>query len=76
MWYFNICFNTYFYTFVDVDDGNVHLTNLAKDQWKVRGLSIDVLEQHRRMRIIFNGLLKNIGRKGNENIEHVQFHFM
>lgn len=70
---FFLCFNNSLFNFTD--KGHVHLTNLAKQQWRIKGLSIEVLEPFRRLRITFNGLLKNIGRNSNE-VEHVQFHFM
>lgn len=70
------CYHLYNLFIFILEDGGVYVTNLAKEQWKVKGLSIEVLEPYRRMRIIFNGLLRNVAMKNREQVEHVQFHFM
>ncbi|XP_056640414.1 uncharacterized phosphotransferase YvkC-like isoform X1 [Diorhabda sublineata] len=66
-------------------DGNTYVfpgekgsvqTSLPKTAWKIAGLCIETLEPFRKLRITFNGLLKNISETGFEKIEHVQFNFI
>nr|CAH7719421.1 unnamed protein product [Callosobruchus chinensis] len=60
-------------TYVFPDHNYMIETNLAKQQWKAKGLEIEVLEPFKRLRIIFNGVLHNVSSQQNE---HVIFKFI
>nr|XP_023026704.1 uncharacterized protein LOC111514686 [Leptinotarsa decemlineata] len=71
--------------YLQLADGNSYVlpgvnsvlqTNLTKKQWAIGGAKIELLEEFRKLRIIFNGLLRNISYTTQERIEHVQFNFM
>ncbi|KAJ8916677.1 hypothetical protein NQ315_000322 [Exocentrus adspersus] len=68
-----------------VEDGNVfvlpeehglRLMKTSKDEWKVNGLSIETLEPYIRLRIVFNGLLRNVSIQHYEKVEFVRFSFI
>ncbi|XP_074030149.1 rifampicin phosphotransferase isoform X2 [Leptinotarsa decemlineata] len=71
--------------YLQLADGNSYVlpgvnsvlqTNLTKKQWAIGGAKIELLEEFRKLRIIFNGLLRNISYTTQERIEHVQFNFI
>lgn len=66
----------YLYNSHILDKTHIVLTSIPKDQWKVQGLSVEILEPYRRLRILFNGMLRNLGPEGTQHVEHVQFRFM
>lgn len=58
------------------DENGVRLIKLPYNEWKINGLSIEILEPFIRSRIIFNGLLHNVSIKDSEKVEYVHFSFM
>lgn len=58
------------------DENGLRLTKIPNDEWKINGLSIEILEPFLRYRIIFNGLLRNVSIKDYEKVEYVHFSFM
>ncbi|CAG9815135.1 unnamed protein product [Phaedon cochleariae] len=56
------------------EEGTIQ-TNLSKGQWKIGGVNIEILEDFQRLRITFNGLLRNLSSIKSD-IEHVQFNFI
>ncbi|CAG9770742.1 unnamed protein product [Ceutorhynchus assimilis] len=61
--------NGHLYTFPNRHQ--VHLTSVKETRWKINGLTIESLDPYRRVRIVYNGLLRCLGK-----IEHVQFNFI
>ncbi|KAJ8956354.1 hypothetical protein NQ318_015092 [Aromia moschata] len=58
---------------------NRHVSRKAKISrhiWKINGLTMELLEPLRRLRIVFNGLLRNINVTEYEKVEHVRFNFI
>ncbi|XP_066149051.1 rifampicin phosphotransferase-like [Euwallacea fornicatus] len=55
---------------------HIHTTSLKDYKWKINGLSIETLEPYKRVRMVFNGLLRNISERHCEKTEHVQFSFI
>ncbi|XP_066256626.1 rifampicin phosphotransferase-like [Euwallacea similis] len=54
----------------------IYATSLRDYKWRVNGLSIETLSPYQRVRIVFNGLLRNVTERDCEKIEHVQFSFI
>ncbi|KAJ8967033.1 hypothetical protein NQ314_003150 [Rhamnusium bicolor] len=57
-------------------DTHVLHAKLPKEQWKINGLNIEILEPVKRLRVTFSGLLKNVAVKDYEKVEHVQFNLI
>ncbi|CAH0549548.1 unnamed protein product [Brassicogethes aeneus] len=53
----------------------IHFFTIPKLQWKANGLNMEILEPFRRLRLTFNGLLKEVST-GIGTVEHVQFNFI
>lgn len=62
--------------FIILGENGLIVKNVVKEIWKIKGLSIVVLEPFVRLRILFNGLLLNVGSVKKGIVEHVQFNFM
>ncbi|XP_028141346.1 putative phosphoenolpyruvate synthase isoform X1 [Diabrotica virgifera virgifera] len=68
-----------------LQDGNIYVlpgekggiqTTISKYAWKIAGLNVEILEPLRKLRITFNGLLKNQSCTDFEKVEHIQFNFI
>ncbi|CAG9857640.1 unnamed protein product [Phyllotreta striolata] len=63
-------------TYVFPGAGAVRATNLPRDCWKMAGFDLETLEPFRKIRITFNGLLRNASCEDFEKIEHVRFNLI
>ncbi|KAL1502561.1 hypothetical protein ABEB36_007686 [Hypothenemus hampei] len=63
--------NASVYTFPEHE--KTYLKTINDLTWKINGLTIETLDPFKRVRIIFNGLLRNVSKN---RIEHVQFSFI
>ncbi|XP_022901030.2 rifampicin phosphotransferase-like [Onthophagus taurus] len=64
--------------YVFPNDEETLICSIQSRQWKANALSIQVLKPYTRLRIIFNGILKNkFPPKNDQNdLEHIQFNFI
>ncbi|XP_060534169.1 prodigiosin synthesizing transferase PigC-like isoform X2 [Cylas formicarius] len=54
----------------------VRIASVKENQFKVNGLTVETLESFKRVRIVFNGLLRDISCRSYDKVEHVQFNFI